>query len=153
MALNDVLVFTHGGLPLVARCYGGEYCKMHPDHALITGFLSALNSFGSELGYDELRAILFEEISMVFETQEDVYVTLTINPTDDPSEYQPIAKQVLDEFHKRYDKNEILGNSMEEFDEFAKWIDKTFGEPMGDLTPLLTKKKTSFFQKVKRFLL
>ncbi len=45
---DDVIILKTSGVPLFSKCYGGKTCKMHPDHALQSGFLAALYSFSKE---------------------------------------------------------------------------------------------------------
>jgi hypothetical protein len=45
---DDVFIIDSSGIPYYSRCFGGETCKMRPDHTLQTGFLAALYAFSKE---------------------------------------------------------------------------------------------------------
>ncbi|MFW9903535.1 MAG: hypothetical protein ACFFFH_04320 [Candidatus Thorarchaeota archaeon] len=64
---DDVFILQTSGVPLFAKCYGGDYCKLHPDHALQSGFLAAMYSFAEEsFGQDELKSVVFNDIRLDF---------------------------------------------------------------------------------------
>ena len=45
---DDIFLLQTSGIPLFAKCIGGDYCKMHPNHSLQTGFLAAMYNFSKE---------------------------------------------------------------------------------------------------------
>ena len=62
---DDVFVLQTSGIPLFARCFGGEFCKLHPEHALQTGFLAAMYSFSQEsFGQTDLKSVVFKDIRL-----------------------------------------------------------------------------------------
>ncbi|MCK5182680.1 MAG: hypothetical protein KAJ76_05670 [Candidatus Heimdallarchaeota archaeon] len=53
---DDVLILKAFGVPLFAKCFGGQTCKNHPDHALFT-FLLEIPLFPSAV--KDKREILY----------------------------------------------------------------------------------------------
>ncbi len=157
MGISDVLIFQVSGLPIVARCYGGNYCKLHPDHSLLTGFLSAINSFSKEIGQEELQAVLFKLISLVFSEGEGIMVVIGVDKDEeiDAIQYFEYADQLRKEFLQQFPKatHELVFMTDNEIDEMSAWLDRYLEMmPMGDLLPMMQTRRKSILSKVKGFL-
>jgi hypothetical protein len=79
---DDVFVLQTSGIPLFARCFGGDFCKLHPDHALQTGFLAAMYSFSQEsFGQTDLKSVVFKDIRLDFKIDKEKEVIMVFaNP-------------------------------------------------------------------------
>ncbi len=79
---DDVFVLQTSGIPLFARCFGGDFCKLHPDHALQTGFLAAMYSFSQEsFGQTDLKSVVFKDIRLDFKIDREKEVIMVFaNP-------------------------------------------------------------------------
>ena len=98
---DDVLILKTSGVPLFAKCYGGQTCKNHPDHALQSGFLAALFSFSKEaFSSNGVKSVIFEDFKLDFKVDEenDLIVVLT-NPLD---EDERKIKKHLSDTHKTF---------------------------------------------------
>ncbi|MHA1122933.1 MAG: hypothetical protein ACTSPC_09075 [Candidatus Heimdallarchaeota archaeon] len=66
---DDVLILKTSGVPLYAKCFGGQTCKNHPDHALQSGFLAALFSFSKEaFSSNGVKSVIFEDFKHLNDT-------------------------------------------------------------------------------------
>ncbi|HMF32246.1 MAG TPA: hypothetical protein VKK79_12565 [Candidatus Lokiarchaeia archaeon] len=143
---DDVFIFRSSGLVLFSRCYGGEYCAVHPDHNLQAGFLAALYLFSQEYSEgNELQAVLFKRIRMDFavDAAHDVIVVFT-NPSDsDPAEICSQLNQTLNQFVQKYTNN--LGDEVivkEVFEDFEADLHQSkivCRECQGEIPLILTK--------------
>ncbi len=79
---DDVFVLQTSGIPLFARCFGGDFCKLHPDHALQTGFLAAMYSFSQEsFGQTDLKSVVFKDIRLDFKIDREKEIIMVFaNP-------------------------------------------------------------------------
>ena len=151
-AIQDVFVIDRGGIPYVARCYGGEYCKNQPDHALLTGFFSALDTFGRELGQDALKEVHFDKLSLLYDSDSELMIVLSLSPDSNIDDFSDVAKEIREKFSTDFSEN--IKNSYissEDVDEFIVWIDSLVGPGAGDLTPLL-QEKPGFKDRIRKML-
>ena len=77
---DDVFIIDSSGIPYYSRCFGGETCKMRPDHTLQTGFLAALYAFSKEsYGQQEIKTVVFSDLKLHFrvDNERDVIVVFT----------------------------------------------------------------------------
>ncbi|MFX0172934.1 MAG: hypothetical protein ACFE9L_13550 [Candidatus Hodarchaeota archaeon] len=82
---DDIFILQTSGIPLFAKCFGGDYYKMHPDHSLQTGFLAAMYSFSKEsFGQTKLKSIIFKDIKLDFKIDNEKEVILVFaNPLEE----------------------------------------------------------------------
>lgn len=141
--ISDIIIQNVSGVPYIARCYGGTYCRSDPNHTLVAGFFSAINSFKGEFNQRKLKIVGFDELSLVFEDKDDFLVILGLEKdiTDnEESEIRNIAKDICNEFTERY--GEIIKKSnlikLTIFDDFIKWVDDRVElASMGEIRSLL----------------
>lgn len=149
--ISDVIIQNTSGIPYFARCYGGDYCKMHADHSLLTGFFAAINSFKGEFNQKALRMINFNELTLVMEQCDDFLVIIGTDEFDLHPKVRNVAKEVMDEFNKRF--KDILDPSyyakISEMEGFENWMQSKIGNAMADLSPLIEKRKDSFMGRIK----
>ncbi|MCK4896052.1 MAG: hypothetical protein KAS47_04535, partial [Candidatus Heimdallarchaeota archaeon] len=83
---DDVFILDSGGIPYYSRCFGGETCKMRPDHTLQTGFLAALYAFSKEsYGQQEIKTVIFSDLKLhfKFDQEKNVIIVFTSPISDD----------------------------------------------------------------------
>lgn len=149
--ISDVIIQNTAGIPYFAKCYGGDYCKMHADHSLLTGFFAAINSFKGEFNQKALKMINFDELTLVMEQCEDFLVIIGTDEFDLHPKVRTVAKEVMDEFNNRF--GDKLSSSyyarIPEMDEFESWMQSKIGNAMADLSPLIEKRKENFLGRIK----
>lgn len=149
--ISDVIIQNTAGIPYFAKCYGGDYCKMHADHSLLTGFFAAINSFKGEFNQKALKMINFDELTLVMEQCEDFLVIIGTDEFDLHPKVRTVAKEVMDEFNNRFgDKlSSRYYARIPEMDEFESWMQSKIGNAMADLSPLIEKRKENFLGRIK----
>ena len=85
---DDVFILDSSGIPYYSRCFGGETCKMRPDHTLQTGFLAALYAFSKEsYGQQEIQSVIFSDLKLHFKVDNErnviVVFTTPLNESDE----------------------------------------------------------------------
>ncbi|MHA1440920.1 MAG: hypothetical protein ACTSPK_03510 [Candidatus Heimdallarchaeota archaeon] len=98
---DDVLILKTSGIPLFSRCYGGKTCKLHPDHALQSGFLAAMYSFAKEsFSQSGIKSVVFDDLKLDFKVdEENELIIVFANPIEEDSEK---VKQQLEDTYKRF---------------------------------------------------
>ena len=97
---DDIFIFKTSGIPLFGKCFGGDYCKRHPDHSLHTGFLAAIYSFSQESFGEEIQSVIFNEIKLDFKIDDEKEIILVFaNPLNLGTE---IIKTQLNQAMKRF---------------------------------------------------
>ncbi|MHA2248969.1 MAG: hypothetical protein ACXAD7_01340 [Candidatus Kariarchaeaceae archaeon] len=151
--INDIFIQNANGIAYVARCYGGNYCKINPDHALVAGFFAAINSFKGEMGQKEFTNVIYDQINLVFESEGDLLVIFNLEKDVDEPTLRALAQEFRVEFMSKYGKdNEIDVSPDQYFDEVIEWMDGKLGEGAGDLRGLLQSKSKSLLGKIKSWL-
>ncbi|MFX0087125.1 MAG: hypothetical protein ACFFAU_15860 [Candidatus Hodarchaeota archaeon] len=100
---DDVFILQTSGIPLYGKCFGGDFCKSHPDHALQTGFLAAMYSFSQEsFGQKDLKSVIFRDIRLDFKIDKEKEIIMVfVNPlgTKDVESQLDLAMKIfLDKF-------------------------------------------------------
>ncbi|MFX1286308.1 MAG: hypothetical protein ACFFB5_21925 [Promethearchaeota archaeon] len=149
---DDVFILQTSGVPLFARCYGGDYCKLHPDHALQTGFLAAMYSFAEEsFGQDELISVVFNDIRLDFKIDKEKEIIMVFaNPlsTENVEDRLNRAMKIfLDKFGSKI--GPVIKEGMfQEFENDLLDLDIVRSQAMGDISPKMRRGK-SFWVKLK----
>lgn len=152
MEISDLFIQSTSGLPYKANCYGGEYCRMNNDHALITGFFAAINSFKGEFNQEAIDLIKFDKLTLVLEQLDEFLVIIAIDDFDQHTNIRHLAKEVINEFFNKFGEKLKVNNyaKLNSLPEFDVWLDEKIGKVIqGDLSPLLEKKKKGFLNKLK----
>lgn len=140
--INDIFIQNTSGIPYVARCYGGNYCKTQPDHELVTGFFAAINSFKGELGQSELNNVIYDQINLLFESEGELLVVCNIDNDVDEENFRQIASNLQNKFIDLYgDPTSTTISANQDFSKFTEWMDSQVGNGMADLRPLLEPKQ------------
>ncbi len=145
MTVTDVFILDTSGYPYLARCYGGIACKANPDHSLLTAFFAALSAFANELNQNHLENVIFDELGLVFEQEDDIIVVVGVEEEKSLDSERPLAKKIKATFlkndlFKNFDNEESLIVQIDEL------VDK---HAMGDIKPLVTKRRRNFFNRLK----
>ena len=152
--INDIFIQNTSGIPYVARCYGGNYCQTQPDHELVTGFFAAINSFKGELGQKELHNVVYDQINLIFESQDEVLVVCNIDSNVEEATFREVASTLLDTFMDKYsDNGEIEASPHDDFSDYITWMDETVGQGMGDLRGLLYQPRKGILSRIKDWLI
>lgn len=155
--IQDAFIVDSSGIPFVARCYGGKYCMTHPGHELITGFLSAINSFGQEIYRDDLKMITFRGLSVVFDSDDNTIVALavTADACTDVEALQKEVREIREKFYELYaeELKQAYNPSMVDGSKIIPWLDAKLGNPMGDLAEKLEVRKQGLLGRLKKRLL
>ena len=150
---SDVFVLQTSGIPLFARCFGGDYCKLHPDHALQTGFLAAMYSFSKEsFGQTDLKSVVFKDIRLDFKIdQEKEIIMVFANPLT-AKNIELLLDQAMSLFLKKYGARigiVIKEDTFEEFEEDLIELNVVPNQAMGKIH---LKKKKSILNRILMFL-
>lgn len=147
---DDVFILQTSGIPLFSKCYGGDYCKLHPDHVLQTGFLAAMYSFAEEsFGQDELKSVVFNDIRLDFKIDKLKEIIMVFANPLGTEKIEERLNQAMDIFLEKYGSKLGLAAQEGRFDEFENDLlnlNVVRSKAMGDIKPI---KKKSLW---KRFL-
>ncbi|UCE13266.1 MAG: hypothetical protein JSV04_13905 [Candidatus Heimdallarchaeota archaeon] len=137
---DDVFVLQTSGIPLFAKCYGGDYCKLHPDHALQTGFLAAMYSFAEEsFGQEELKSVVFQDIRLDFKIDKEKEIIMVFANPLGTEKVEERLNQAMDIFLKKYGSKLGLIAQEGTFDEFENDLlnlNIVRSKAMGDIKPM-----------------
>ena len=152
---DDVFVLQTSGVPLFAKCYGGNYCKLHPDHALQTGFLAAMYSFAEEsFGQDELKSVVFNEIRLDFKIDREKEIIMVFaNPlgTEKVEERLNHAMKVfLEKFGSKIGAI-VQEDTFQEFQSDLLDLNIVRSPAMGDISPKMKEGKSLWKRLTRRF--
>ena len=103
---DDVFVIDGSGIPYYSRCFGGETCKMRPDHTLQTGFLAALYAFSKEsYGQQEIRTVIFSDMKLHFKVDQerDIIVVFTTPMEESDKKVKQQLDMTLERFMDLYE--------------------------------------------------
>jgi len=153
--VDDVFIFKTSGIPLFGKCFGGEYCKLHPDHSLQTGFLAAIYSYSQESFGDEIQCVIFNEIKLDFKIDKEKELILVFaNPVNLGTE---IIKEQLNRAMERFlekfgDKigDIIIEGQYQDFEEDLMELNVVSNPSMGDIAGIAPKKSlwSRFISKI-----
>ncbi len=149
---DDVFILQTSGIPLFAKCYGGNYCKLHPDHALQTGFLAAMYSFAEEsFGQDELKSVVFNDIRLDFKIDKEKEIIMVFaNPlgTENVGERLNQAMTTfLDKFGSKIG-DFIREDTFQEFEQDLLELNVVQRKAMGNISSKMGKGK-SLWERIK----
>ncbi|MHA2247483.1 MAG: hypothetical protein ACXADY_21220 [Candidatus Hodarchaeales archaeon] len=143
---DDVFILQTSGVPLFAKCYGGNYCKLHPDHALQTGFLAAMYSFAEEsFGQDELKSVIFNDIRLDFKIDKEKEIIMVFANPLGTEKVEERLKQAMKVFLEKFGSEIgiiIKEDTFQEFESDLLDLDIVHGQAMGDISPKMGKEKS-----------
>ncbi len=152
---DDVFILQTSGVPLFAKCYGGNYCKMHPDHALQTGFLAAMYSFAEEsFGQDELKSVVFNDIRLDFKIDKEKEIIMVFANPLGTEKVEERMNQAMATFLEKYGSrisDIVIEDTFQEFEQDLLDLNVVQRKAMGDISPKLGKKKSLWSRIKTRF--
>ena len=152
---DDVFILQTSGVPLFAKCYGGNYCKLHPDHALQTGFLAAMYSFAEEsFGQDELKSVVFNDIRLDFKIDKEKEIIMVFANPLGTEKVEERLNQAMKIFLEKYGSEIgviIKEDMFQEFESDLHDLDIVRSQSMGDISPKMKKGKSLWKRLTSRF--
>ena len=152
---DDVFILQTSGVPLFAKCYGGDYCKLHPDHALQTGFLAAMYSFAEEsFGQDELKSVVFNDIRLDFKIDKEKEVIMVFANPLGTENVEARLDQAMKVFLEKYGPKIgtiIRDDTFQGFESDLLDLEIVNSPAMGSLTPAMKKEKSLWARLRNRF--
>ena len=149
---DDVFILQTSGLPLFAKCYGGNYCKLHPDHALQTGFLAAMYSFAEEsFGQDELKSVVFNDIRLDFKIDREKEIIMVFANPLGTEKVEDRLNQAMATFLEKYGArigDIVVEDTFQEFEQDLLDLNVVQGKAMGSISTKLSKGK-SLWKRIK----
>ncbi len=98
--IHNIFVISKDGRCLFHRNYG----EVVVDEILISGFLSAIHSFGKEIGQEDIRVLETLDTKMTFLSEENFLVVATIDQLDDVDRIILILESLTEQFSKEFGK-------------------------------------------------
>ncbi|UCG03830.1 MAG: hypothetical protein JSW11_07555 [Candidatus Heimdallarchaeota archaeon] len=148
---DDVFILQTSGVPLFAKCYGGDYCKLHPDHALQTGFLAAMYSFAEEsFGQDELKSVIFNDIRLDFKIDKEKEIIMVFANPLGTEMVEDRLNQAMIIFLEKYGSKVgdiVKEDTFQEFEGDLLNLNIVRSQAMGNISP--RKKKESLWKRLK----
>lgn len=152
---DDVFILQTSGVPLFAKCYGGDYCKLHPDHALQTGFLAAMYSFAEEsFGQDELKSVVFNDIRLDFKLNKEKEIIMVFANPLGTEMVENRLNQAMKVFLEKYGSKIgiiIKEDMFQEFESDLLDLDIVRSQAMGNISPRMKKEKSLWARLKSRF--
>nr|MDO8089696.1 hypothetical protein [Candidatus Sigynarchaeota archaeon] len=152
------IIEASSGMCLVSR----EYGEIELDEGLISGFLTALQQFSSELASHRGQPAILREVEMrnytiVYERAEEIMVVASVDRRDDERVLRDALRKIIDSFLQRFGSylKSWRGN-IKPFKEFLPEVDRlTLDGKIAELAvpkPLLKKKIPKTAVKIGVFL-
>jgi hypothetical protein len=89
MTLHHIFVLERSGLPVQSLCIDHEACTLGMmDETLTAGFLSAIQSFGEQIGAEAINEVKSEHFNLVFGFSEDAIVIFEVSPEDTAKKFE-----------------------------------------------------------------
>ncbi|MFX0012983.1 MAG: hypothetical protein ACFFB2_04080 [Promethearchaeota archaeon] len=149
---DDVFILQTSGIPLFAKCYGGDYCKLHPDHALQTGFLAAMYSFAEEsFGQEELKSVIFNDIKLDFKIDREKEIIMVFANPLGTKMVEDRLNQAMAIFLEKYGSRIgtiIKEDTFEDFEQDLLSLNVVRSQAMGDISPKM-KPRRRLWEKIK----
>lgn len=152
---DDIFLFKTSGIPLFGKCFGGEYCKLHPDHSLQTGFLAAIYSYSQESFGDEIQSVIFNEIKLDFKIDKKNEIILVFaNPVKLGTEIiKEQLNRAMDRFLEKFsDKigDIIIEGQYQDFENDLIELKVVSNPSMGNISTIIPRKSlwSRFISKI-----
>lgn len=119
--LHNVYIFKEDGVCLFTRKYG----SLETDEAIVAGFLSAISSFGEQIGTTSLQRLDFGNYRIILvNTGENLITAGVIDKSDDVFVMETALKRLTLDFKSHYGniKDSAVNNTL--FDGYAENADK-----------------------------
>lgn len=119
--IHNVYIIRKSGECLLSKSYGSKLL----DEGLISGFLSALQSFASEVSKDSIKTIRTGNIKFIYGAAKDLIFVFSTSEDEDENQAQEKITAVKEEFLRRYQKEiDNWDGDVGKFSLFQEDIDK-----------------------------
>ncbi len=121
---DDVFVMDTSGLPYYSKCFGGETCKMQPDHTLQTGFFAAMYAFSKEsFGQQDIQTVVFSNLRLHFkiDKEKDLIVVFTSPLSEESEKVEKQLDMTLEKFIDLY--GDKIGRGYVDVSDFENFED------------------------------
>ncbi len=118
MGLNGFIVMDTGGAPIYCNLL---YTKLAVDPALITGFLSAVQSFSKQLSADAgsgISEMTMHNMKILYRNLENYNFIGLVDPNDNMKSVEPIMEHLICIFLGKYRKL-LRGNQIQDLSTFS----------------------------------
>jgi hypothetical protein len=105
MTLHHIFILEKNGLPVQSICidHNPSSCSLGAmDETLTAGFISAIQSFGEQIGAEVIREVKAEHFNLIFGFPSDVIVIFEVAPTDTAKTYKKTMMQHVDFLNVAY---------------------------------------------------
>ncbi|MHA1410096.1 MAG: ADP-ribosylation factor-like protein [Candidatus Odinarchaeia archaeon] len=119
--IHNVYIIKKSGECLLSKSYGSKML----DEGLISGFLSALQSFVSEVSGDAIKVIRTGNVKFIYGVGKDLIFVFSTSEDEDDKQIQEKIANLRDEFITKYgDTIENWDGSTTIFEPFSEYVDK-----------------------------
>ncbi|MHA2295610.1 MAG: hypothetical protein ACXAEU_23405 [Candidatus Hodarchaeales archaeon] len=100
--IDDIFIIDSSGIPFWSFCYGGENCKLYPDHVLQTGMLAAFYQFGREFGQKIVQRVEFDTGNFFFYFEDPIITVFATTSDVEPNIIKDKVKEATVLFKKQF---------------------------------------------------
>jgi len=105
MTLHHIFILERSGLPVQSLCidHDPQACTLgQMDEHLTAGFLSAIQSFGEQIGAASIREVKSEHFNLIFGLAEEVIVIFEVSSTDTAKQFDKIMRENINFLNLAY---------------------------------------------------
>ncbi|MEM2133673.1 MAG: hypothetical protein QW261_03470 [Candidatus Jordarchaeaceae archaeon] len=118
--IHNFYLLRRSGECIIHRKYG----SLETDENLVSGFLSAMFSFGRNISGQSIESVLLDDKKFVYVCNDDIIFAAY---TDRQDEIKSKLESISQEFTKNYGKLENWDGNRDRFTDFLPVLDKVFG--------------------------
>jgi hypothetical protein len=119
--IHNIYILQREGLCVLHRKYG----SLEADEDLVSGFLSALSSFGKNISGKEVESVIFGDKKFVSIPSENL---IFVSYCDTQDDVKNILANIRDDFIKSYGSLQGWNGERSVFEDFIAKLDKIVGE-------------------------
>ncbi|MFX1520842.1 MAG: hypothetical protein ACFFCD_13070 [Promethearchaeota archaeon] len=97
MTLHHIFVLEKSGLPVQSLCidHSPSSCALGLlDESLTAGFISAIQSFGEQIGAETIHEVKSEHFNLIFGLPTDCLLIFEVAPTESAKKYERIMRKL-----------------------------------------------------------
>lgn len=130
MTLHHIFVLEKSGLPVQSLCidHNPTACSLGKmDESLTAGFLSAIQSFGEQIGAESIREVKSEHFNLIFGLANDAIVIFEVSASETAKQFEYILQENISFLNLAYyvsmatderKKEQFIGRYMDFLDKF-----------------------------------
>jgi hypothetical protein len=105
--------------------FEANFTKIQINADLISGFMTAITCFGTELAHSQMKGILYKDLNMYFVNSEKIIIAMTTKKDVNEDEVDLFAENVQDEFLNKY-RDELTNwkGEVEIFNKFSPYMER-----------------------------